>query len=206
MANNARFHPQRSGTGGWRCKSGAGAGELSGYRIERAVAADAGHLPVVELLGGEAFLDVPGLEWIADDDVMSAEEQRPLVEAGTVWVARDGDEIAGFLSVEEIGDDLHVRNVSVLPDCQKQGIGRALFAEAIAQANARGVERLTLTTFRDLAFNELFYASMGFVRLEEAELPKRLRDELDDEAARGLPCERRCAMVLELGITPPLLP
>jgi hypothetical protein len=39
-----------------------------------------------------------------------------------------------------------------------------------------GLPALTLTTFRDLSFNEHFYQKLGYKTLDEAELPERLAD------------------------------
>ncbi len=106
---------------------------------------------------------------------------------------------AGFLSSETMARELHVWSLQVRSDYQKRGIGRSLLEAAIDYARDCGLTRLTLTTFRDLAFNEGFYASMGFQRLEGSDVPERLAKELQNEAEQGLPIERRCAMVLKLG-------
>ena len=57
---------------------------------------------------------------------------------------------------------------------------------------------LTLTTFRDLSFNEHFYQKLGYKTLDEAELPERLADILKSEIEYGLPGDRRYAMRLAL--------
>ena len=63
-----------------------------------------------------------------------------------------------------------------------------------ASAAARGARRITLTTFRDVPWNEPFYRHLGYVTLDESALDARLRQVLDDEAANGMPAARRCAM------------
>jgi len=57
---------------------------------------------------------------------------------------------------------------------------------------------VTLTTFRNLAFNAPFYERFGFAYVEGAALTRdaRLQDVLLAEAAHGLPAENRCAMRL----------
>ena len=69
-------------------------------------------------------------------------------------------------------------------------------ARDYAAENSR--QALTLTTFRDLPFNEHFYHKLGFQTLDAAEMPKRLADILAAEIKDGLPGNRRCAMRLML--------
>ena len=69
---------------------------------------------------------------------------------------------------------------------------------AISYATAKGTTAVTLTTFRDLVFNEKFYQKLGFQTLGTDELTPRLQDILGSEAENGLPAERRCAMRLDL--------
>jgi hypothetical protein len=57
---------------------------------------------------------------------------------------------------------------------------------------------LTLTTFRDVAWNGPFYQRLGFEELAAHDLSPDLAQILAHEAARGLPGDRRCAMRLDL--------
>ena len=68
-------------------------------------------------------------------------------------------------------------------------------AQTAHAATARGLPGVTLTTFRDVPWNEAFYASCGFRTLAADELTPALRDILADEAHAGLPPDRRCAML-----------
>jgi len=74
---------------------------------------------------------------------------------------------------------------------QRQGIGTLLMARLQQMA---GDLPVTLTTFRDVAWNAPFYAALGFEILPESALSDRLRRILLDEAAHGIPIERRVAM------------
>ena len=161
--------------------------------IRRAVAADAALLPTIEQAAGALFATVPGLEWIAADRVLDADEHAPAIRAGTAWVADDGAPF-GFLTATVEGDALHIDEIAVVPARQGAGQGRALIAAAIDEARVRGLAAVTLTTFRDVAWNAPIYARMGFVEASDA----RLSALLADEVARGLPGERRCAMRLML--------
>lgn len=71
------------------------------FAIRPAVDSDMDKLPDIERSAGAAFRDVPGLQWIADDDVMSAERHRELAQSGAVFVAEDGAQnVVAFISCE----------------------------------------------------------------------------------------------------------
>ena len=169
------------------------------FTIRPAILSDAEALPEIERSAGESFLDIPHLAWIAGDDVQSAERHRHLIQTGRAWVAEDPlGRILGFGNGERLGQDFHVWEVSVRRGSQGQGLGRALMNTAIEQARSQGLWAVTLTTFREVAWNEPFYRSLGFVTLDEASLTSRLADVLEAEAGAGLIRETRCAMSLTL--------
>ncbi|CAN7327749.1 MULTISPECIES: GNAT family N-acetyltransferase [Ensifer] len=160
---------------------------------------DAPALPDIERSSGEAFRTVPELAWIADDDVQSVASHLEFVRSGLSWVAVDDrDRPLGFLCAEISDGALHIWQLAVLHERQGLGLGRALFAAAIAHARDRSLGEVTLTTFRELVWNERFYRKLGFLTLGEEELGSRLAQILAKEATNGLPAERRCAMRLSL--------
>ncbi|MEL6876231.1 MAG: GNAT family N-acetyltransferase, partial [Pseudomonadota bacterium] len=57
-----------------------------------------------------------------------------------------------------------------------------------------GLQDLTLTTFRDVVFNEQFYHRLGYQTLHADQLSPRLQKVLENEEAEGLPADKRCAM------------
>jgi predicted N-acetyltransferase YhbS len=73
-------------------------------------------------------------------------------------------------------------------------VGSALVKAAINWAEAKGKAAVTLSTFRDVAFNAPWYARMGFEELDPSSMTNRMAYVLSDEIAHGLPGERRCAM------------
>lgn len=160
---------------------------------------DVAALPEIERSSGEAFRAAPGLAWIADDDVQSADAHLAFVRSGLSWVAVDDrDRPLGFLCAGISDSALHIWQLAVLHERQGFGLGRALLDAAIAHAHCRSLSEVTLTTFRELAWNERFYRKLGFVTLGEEELGARLVQILAKEASCGLPVERRCAMRLSL--------
>ncbi|ETH81148.1 acetyltransferase, GNAT family [Bordetella pertussis STO1-CHOC-0017] len=84
------------------------------------------------------------------------------------------------------------------PRQQGRGIGGRLVRAAIDAAAAAGLPAITLTTFRDLPWNQPFYARLGFATLQADGLNVRLQAILAREASLGLPAARRCAMRREI--------
>lgn len=162
---------------------------------------DAALLPAIERSAGALFRAAPGLEWIADDAVMSETEHLRLIARGTSWVAQASEQLCGFLCGERFDDALHVWELAVDAGHQRMGLGLRLVQAACRHARAAGLSAVTLTTFRDLAWNAPWYARMGF--REERPLPgSRLHAVLQAEAGHGLPAHRRVAMRLEVAQAP----
>jgi GNAT superfamily N-acetyltransferase len=168
--------------------------------VRLAVPADAAFLPAIERSAGEVFRTLPELAWIADHDVMSVEQHLSFIREGTCWVAVDGQgRITGFLSAERCTDAIHIWELSVDRAYQRQGIGDALKYTVESYARDEGLGAITLTTFRDVPWNEAYYQRLGYNTLPPTELDQRLAQILKDEVAHGLPGDRRCAMRKQLG-------
>jgi len=159
---------------------------------------DLAKLPAVEASAATTFLAAPGLAWLAESEAISAERHIELLESGITLVAELEGAIVGFICSEPLGDGLHIRELSVRHASQGKGIGLSLLEELASRAASAGWPRLTLTTFRDLAWNAPFYARLGFEEPHDEALAPELRTQLRKEAEHGLPPERRCAMVLTL--------
>ncbi|MBS0297776.1 MAG: GNAT family N-acetyltransferase [Proteobacteria bacterium] len=156
---------------------------------------EAALLPAIERSAGEAFRVYPDLAWLADGDDLPAEHHALRIAEGLSWVAVDAaDAPFGFLIAERFEGALHIEELDVRQDRQGRGVGRALLRHVIAWARAEGLHAVTLTTFRDVAWNAPFYAREGFELLEGEAIDARLQALLVAEADRGLKPEGRCAM------------
>ena len=163
--------------------------------IRPACEEDAESLPEIERSSGEAFRQIEHLAWIADDDVQSADRHLELIQQGSAWVAQsEPDQLVGFLNSERIGETLHIWQMAVLADWQQRGVGRKLIDAALHWAAEQHLSPVTLTTFCNVAWNEIFYHSCGFRRID-TDLPLSLQNILDAEEQAGLPRNQRCAMI-----------
>jgi RimJ/RimL family protein N-acetyltransferase len=85
-------------------------------------------------------------------------------------------------------------------DHQRRGHGRALLEAAIEWARRAALHEITLTTFRELAFNRRFYEAAGFAEIAPGEMSERMARIMTREAKYGLDPKERCAMALRLQI------
>ncbi len=167
------------------------------YEIRPAMPEDAALVPAIEQSAGDLFRSHPDLAWIADGDVQSEQRHIDLIAHGAAWVALDADGFpVAFLNGELIGRSFHIWEMSVHRDHQRQGLGSKLVGHAYDYALAKGYLALTLTTFRQVDWNDVFYSRLGFQLVEGGQLSDKLSQILADEATAGLPAGRRCAMVM----------
>lgn len=161
--------------------------------VRPATAADGDVLREVEREAGERFREV-GMAAIADDDPPSTTTLAAYAVAGRSWVAADGDgRIVGYVLVDVVDDAAHVEQVSVRPDQQGRGVGRALLDRVAEWARDTGRTAMTLTTFTDVPWNRPLYEHLGFRVLAEPEIGPELRALREVEATHGLdPTTRVC--------------
>jgi GNAT superfamily N-acetyltransferase len=163
--------------------------------IRTAMPADWPVLQDIEQQAGALFREV-GMDTIADDPPPSDAE---LDEAAVVLVAVDEmGELVGYARIELLDDHAHLEQLSVLPQRSGQGIGTALLDAVADWARGLGHEEITLTTFRDVAFNAPVYAKRGYVEVPEAEWTDALRAQVAAEAAHGLAPTTRVVMARPL--------
>ena len=166
--------------------------------IRLARLAEAALLPAIEHSSDQLFRGGE-LDHIARALPPAASTYWPHVQAGAVWVAANGGDIpVAFLAAETQADGAVIHQLSVARDHQRQGLGSALMAAAIAWAGETGQPRVMLTTFRQVPWNEPYYRRLGFVEPPADRRPATLSRLLDREAVLGHDPARRCGMVLEL--------
>lgn len=162
------------------------------WSLRLARPADAAALPQIERDAAITFADEPAIAIIR---ARSEADFARSIRRGHCLVAHVDEAMAGFLVAEPFSRELHIWQVSVTPAFQRRGIGSGLVRAGQIDARNTGFKALTLTTFRDLAWNAPFFARLGFDEVTAIDAHMRLAGELANEVDDGLPAERRCAMI-----------
>lgn len=107
-------------------------------------------------------------------------------EESTSWtlgfVAEVGGRVVGMARASALEPDLLcLDQVSVEPEHARRGIGRQLLTAVAAMARELGYVALTGTTFRDVAFNAPFYATLGCVEDTDPHPALRRRRALEQQ-------------------------
>lgn len=128
--------------------------------VERARAEDVAALPAVERDARERFRGLA--VGSALDETSSDAEFAAAFERGQLWVARDSGAVVGFALVELVGGRPHLDELDVLRSHGRRGIGRILVFTVRRWAEDAGHREVTLSTFREVPWNALFYEGCGF--------------------------------------------
>ena len=90
-------------------------------RIRPTTLNDVAALPAIERAAAGRFRDFPALAWLADGEVISAEQHLDYVERGLSWLALANDQPVGFILAEAHPSSLFIVELSVDLDWQEQG-------------------------------------------------------------------------------------
>ncbi len=130
------------------------------HAVRPAAASDLPLLAGIEADADRCYADLFGaLSWAA-----TSGRQRDALP-GFLLVA--GEPPVGFAHVLEVEGEAHLEQLAVRPAYHRGGLGTALVEAALAEARSRAHRRLTLSTFRDVAWNAPFYRGLGFTELAE---------------------------------------
>lgn len=155
-------------------------------------------LQPIEVRAGERFGEV-GLATVANHPPLAITTLTGYAEAGRSWVAvNELDQPIGYALADVVDGQAHLEQISVDPDHQGQGVGRALIGHVRSWATGSGYSTLTLTTFTDVPWNGPLYEHFGFEALVAEEIAPGLWRLQLDEADHGLDPARRVAMALDL--------
>lgn len=162
--------------------------------IRPTVPGDLELLRELERRAGERFRDVGRAE-VADDEPLAVQALATYVADGRSWVAVGEDDVPiGYVLVDVVDGNAHVEQVSVRPDHQGRGVGRALLEQVRHWAVERAMPLITLTTFTDVPWNAPLYRHLGFEVLADGDIGPELRARQRAEAAHGLDPDHRVAM------------
>lgn len=114
---------------------------------------------------------------------------------GRLIVARDPEgKVLGFAHVLFLAGHAHLEELDVDPAFGRRGIGRRLVEAACGWAGRRGCNQITLSTFREVAWNAPFYARLGFSVMPIDSWTEAQRALREKERCDGLDVDRRVIM------------
>ena len=135
------------------------------------------------------------------DESFPLDELIQLIEVGQVWVARDEDGAAVGMVIASVRESaVYVEELDVLPAYGRRGLGAQLLEHACDWARRQGCASVTLSTFRDVAWNGPFYRKHGFRDLGEDEWTPGMVEIRRKEAEHGLKVDARVFMLRNLKI------
>jgi GNAT superfamily N-acetyltransferase len=149
----------------------------------------------IERDAGRLFAKI-GLDDIAAHDPDSIETLTGYLDVGRIWVIPDDDTDAplGYAMVDIVDDHAHIEQISVRADQGRRGLGGTLLEYICGWAADNGFAAVTLTTFRDVAWNAPFYLKHHFRVLAPDETGPELTERRAEEASYGLDPELRVCM------------
>ena len=156
---------------------------------------------LVGIDAGERFraLPDPRVAASADHPPWPADELRVFAEANRAWVvAAPDDDVVGYVLAEVVDGCGHIEELAVARSHGSQGLGSALIDAVDQWARRSSLPALTLTTFRDVAWNRPFYERRGFRVLRDDEVTDGLRAKVAEEEGYGLPPDLRVVMRRDL--------
>ena len=170
------------------------------YQIRLARPDEVVLLPAIELAAAQLFAGTDlGLDDASLEDTASVESLSAAQRAGMLWVAiAPGGEPVGFAYGRMLGGEPYLAELDVHPEHGRRGLGAKLVGALVEWAHAHGAAGVTLSTFRDVAWNGPFYARLGFRALAPDELDDAHRELIERERRKGLPVEKRVVMRLAL--------
>jgi ribosomal protein S18 acetylase RimI-like enzyme len=108
------------------------------------------------------------VERIGREPAPMTADYEALIDAGEVWVARAGEDVAGVLVLRPQPPVLLLENIAVDPGRQRQGLGRGLMAFAEDRARAEGLAEVVLYTNERMTENLRFYPALGYAETGRA--------------------------------------
>lgn len=131
------------------------------YPIEPATLADIESMRRVEERANQLF-DAIGYGFCVEIGPSDIEEHELVLRVGATLVARAGRAVVAFAMFLPIDGEWHLDEIDVDPHHQRQGLARRLIDEGGLIGRARGHQAMTLTTFRDVAWQRPVYEKLGF--------------------------------------------
>jgi GNAT superfamily N-acetyltransferase len=163
------------------------------YRIERGAPAHAPRLQAIERASGARFRDI-GMADIAEHEPTPASLLEDRARSGSLYVALDAGAVpVGFLIWSPKDGFAYIEEVSVHPNHAGHRLAARLI-DFLAEDVRGRFPAVTLTTFRDVAWNGPYYAKLGFKEFPRDQAGPEHAQSWRDQAEDGLDMSRRLFM------------
>ncbi len=170
-----------------------------GYRIEAGEASDIEALILADLAAGQLFAPTGLLSPAQLNDHVPRAVLRAAADAGDlICVRQESGAPVGFALISTRAKVCYLDQISVDPAHGRRGLGAALIDAVITTAKRRRLSRVTLSTFRDVAWNAPFYRRLGFREIARPRLAPWML-ELEALQAAQLDVSKRCFMQRRIG-------
>ena len=173
---------------------------MAGDRLRRGSLDDLALLNEIERDAAQVYREI-GYDFCADGPVRERGEYARGIAHGTLLLLEPAaaETAVAFALAWRVDGRGHLTELGVRRAWQGRGLSRRLIAAVEDWARAAGYDELTLTTFRDVAWNAPYYERLGFRRLPRVDARRpELQQIRRDEAAWGFDRWPRVAMVKEL--------
>ena len=160
------------------------------WSLRLARSEDAAAFHRVEEDAADLLRSAPELAGVAIPPSQSEQAYARLIRRGHCLSAIAGEQVIGFAAAAPKGRELHLHELSVARSWQRRRIGATLLKALAIDARNSGFRAITLTTWRDIAWNAPFYAAHGFVEVANGDGGQD--DGAVEDGALELP---RCAMI-----------
>lgn len=171
-----------------------------GYSISGAAADEIPALIAVDLAASQLFA---GTGFLSEDDLkdhVPADVFETAIPGGHLFAARDRKGVpAGFALTSTREGTLYLDQISVDPRHGRRGLGAALVNRVVKDAAERKLKSVTLSTFRDLAWNGPFYKRLGFREIGRKQMAGWMLELEALQAEKGLDVAKRCFMARRSG-------
>jgi ribosomal protein S18 acetylase RimI-like enzyme len=97
------------------------------------------------------------------------------LERDTLFVARVGDSVAGYVAVRPVGEALRIEQLFVAPHHEGEGVGGRLLAHAEGYAISKGADTVEIVVEEGNARAADFYRRSGFAPAGGQLYERRLR-------------------------------
>jgi GNAT superfamily N-acetyltransferase len=153
--------------------------------LRAAVTDDISAIRAIERAAGEIFRAL-GMDKVADDEPPAVAVLNQFIDEDRAWVIDEHDRAIAYLTADVVDGAAHIEQVSVHPDHAHRRLGAALIEHLANWSRQHGHPALTLTTYREVAWNGPYYRRLGFRWLSPSEVGPGLRALRAIEVAAGL--------------------